>query len=418
MMNQPAVPVTREKTYNERLKDQMVTFFSLDEVKTLAFDLGIDYDELDEGGKTAKIRSLITFADKRKLLSSLVSLAREVYPHETWDMNSTIGLEFKQGVDGTTAERGLEALHELMTNPAARGTVVAFRTDFEATNKQIDVLSNYKEVHDMLHMLEVQAFNLIQQAARNFPDDEFAIENLYDAEITLADVINRLNALADRPTFGATEMSWVQNLDKGRDFLNNALDNEDPKQLRRAILSINRVIAIQPNQINTRLNAVARGLRLREIREALTQIYTQLSELNLDKQKLDQFANGALSLSRLHEQLEGLVEGHDNWQMIMVELRLVETEIEQDPTVLEFSWPDIKMLLQPLYESKTEDWQSELKRDVDRLDKAVADENPARMKQMFRRLDRRAGDRFVKVISICAACVKICALLGNHWPRF
>ena len=269
---------------------------TLGEIQTLCFDLGIDYDELKGENKTEKIRELIETANKKGLLIDLVALCREVYPHETWEEpvnNSTIGLALTPGEDGENAERGLEALKDLVTIPEARNTVIAFRTDFEAASDQIDIISNYKEVHDMLHVLEYQCFNGMRQASRSFPDDDLAIDTLMDAEVTLQQVIGTLKELSTRPTFGTNELVWVQDLEKGREHLTTALDGEDTKQLRRAVWLINRVISIQPSQINTRLNAVARGLRLREIGSAMTQIHSKLSDLNLDREKLEQFATGA-----------------------------------------------------------------------------------------------------------------------------
>ena len=55
------------------------------------------------------------------------------------------------------------------------------------------------------------------------------------------------------------------------------------------------------------------------------------------------------------------------------------------------------LMLEPLFESGEENWQNDFKTDVERLDKAVEDANPARMKRIFRRLDRRSGERFYKL---------------------
>ena len=398
MTNQPEV--SANLSYTARLRRQITAFFDLGEIQTLCFDLGIDYDELKGENKTERIRELIEVVNKKSLLADLVSLCREAYPNEEWEEpanNSTIGLSLMPGEDGETAERGLEALKDLVRIPEARNFAIAFRTDFKAANDQIDVVSNYKEVHDMLHVLEYQSFNSMRQASRSFPDDELAIDTLMDAEVTLQQVIGTLKELSTRPTFGTNELVWVQDLEKGREHLTTALDGDDTKQLRRAIWLINRVIAIQPSQINTRLNAVARGLRLREIGQAMTQIHTQLSELNLDPQKLKQFATGALSIARLNEKLNELVDGHDSWQMIILELRRIGSSLDQDGMELEMSWPDLRLMLEPLYEAQKEEWQVDFLSDVGRLDTAVADLNPARMKRAFRRIDRRSGERFYKL---------------------
>ena len=104
-----------------------------------------------------------------------------------------------------------------------------------------------------------------------------------------------------------------------------------------------------------------------------------------------------MSLARLNEKLNELVDGHDSWQMIILELRRIESSLGQDGMELEMSWPDLKLMLEPLYETQEEDWQSDFLIDVGRLDKAVEGLNPARMKRTFRRIDRRSGERFYKL---------------------
>jgi hypothetical protein len=55
--------------------------------------------------------------------------------------------------------QGLDALSVLMQAPHVRAAVFTFRTDFQAACEQIDVLSNYKDLHDLLHTLQFQCFN-------------------------------------------------------------------------------------------------------------------------------------------------------------------------------------------------------------------------------------------------------------------
>jgi hypothetical protein len=303
------------------------------------------------------------------------------------------------GVVGESVTRGLEALTELMALPAARTAVITFRHDFTAVVSQIETLSDYKSVHDLFHNLEYQCLSGLQRASRNFPDDEEAVFDLEDHQQILNDILTTATELQSRPTFSNEEFPWLSQLNRARDSLREALEKEDPAPLKLAIRLIDRIIAIQPSQINTRLNTVARSLRLADLIQALTSIYQTLENLRLDREKLDQFATGAMALSRLRGHLEALIEGHDNWQAVILELNRVERVLEQDLFELEMSWPDIKpMLLALLPPPEVEAWVADFMTDVMRLDEELQKgENPARIRRQFNRLDSQAGKRFYLV---------------------
>jgi hypothetical protein len=58
--------------------------FSVGELSTLCFYLGLDYDDLPEGGKSDKARELIQYLDHRDLVPDLVALLGEMRPDISW----------------------------------------------------------------------------------------------------------------------------------------------------------------------------------------------------------------------------------------------------------------------------------------------------------------------------------------------
>lgn len=389
--------------YTSRLHRMMAELLSLEELKTLCFDLRFDFESLEARGKPNQMRELIDIMHRNNRLPDVVSLCKEIMPNEPWDrqkdepLHSTLAVVLPRGDTSKSVERGLAALSDLMELPEARTAVIVFRNDFEAVIDQIDILADYKQVHDLLHSLEYQCFNILQQVSRLFPEDEFALDSLIEAELTLQQIVGALHELSDRSSFATNELVWVQDLERVQERLTDAMNDEDEKQLRRAIWLINRIIAIQPSQINTRLNAVARTLRLSALARAMTSIYETLGKLNMDKDKLDQFVQGAYALSQLNVNLDKMIEGHDDWQAIILELRRIENSLESDPLELEMSWPHLRPMIEALYAGVNEEWAITLNDDVERLGEAVAGANPARMKRFFRRLERRASDRFYRI---------------------
>jgi hypothetical protein len=55
-----------------RLRRFMIEFFSLEELRTLCFDLGIDFDELSGEGRSAKVRELLLWSGRHRRLAHLL----------------------------------------------------------------------------------------------------------------------------------------------------------------------------------------------------------------------------------------------------------------------------------------------------------------------------------------------------------
>jgi hypothetical protein len=59
----------------------ITTYFNLDEIRTLCFSLGIDYEELGEGGKTAKTQNLLLTLGRKERLDELIVLLNQLRPN-------------------------------------------------------------------------------------------------------------------------------------------------------------------------------------------------------------------------------------------------------------------------------------------------------------------------------------------------
>ena len=397
--------------YTSRLSNLILNLFDDGDLRTFCFHLDINYNLLIGEHMGQKTTSLLQTVLRENKLAQLLALCRQEYPDEPWEQTEaeeraeeeraqggdTLGMVLPQGKAGQSVERGLEALSELMRLPEAQSAVIAFRTDFEAVVNQIDIMADYKEVHDLLHILEFRCHKTLSQAAQTFPDDNLSIDTIMEAEFTLQQIMQTLGELNQRATFTGNELGWTQDLIRSQTHLTAALDQEDIQGLSRAIWLIGRIVSIQPSQINIRLNAVARTLRLATLVTAMTNIHEALADLNLDEERLDQFVQGAYALDDLKNELDDLIETHDDWQAIVMEFKRIETSLLHDPIELEMSWPDLKLVLESLYDDQQPEWTDTLRDDVERLSEALAGGNPVRVKRFFRRLDRRAGDHFYRV---------------------
>lgn len=68
----------------KQLREKIVRYFSVEELKTLCFDLGIPYQNLGGEGHEAKVRELLAYGERQGIIDSLVAACREQRPHVDW----------------------------------------------------------------------------------------------------------------------------------------------------------------------------------------------------------------------------------------------------------------------------------------------------------------------------------------------
>ncbi len=291
---------------------------------------------------------------------------------------------------------GLIALIELMQSPEARDSVIAFQTNFQAASEQIDILVNNKRLHDLLHTMQFQFYNYLVQQTRRSLSDDTDWDILMDYEIDFQSIIDELQDIGGRGTFVVEEVAWIQDIMSAREELHEAVKNSDMKRLKKAAWLIDRVLAIQPSRINTRLSTGARALRLPDLVNAMTVVRSKITRLDLDPRKVCQFEVGIDALDKLNHSLNALIKEHDKWQTVDNELRLIDANLEQNMSELELSWPHLKVNIESLYGGSTDAWVLSLKAEGEKLESAIAQE-PVKVKQYFRHYRRRASDRFYQV---------------------
>jgi hypothetical protein len=297
-----------------------------------------------------------------------------------------------------TIGAGLDALRDMVKSGGpVRDAAVAFRTDFQAAGEQIEILGTYKDIHDQLHSLQIYCFNLLILETRRANIDDIAWDSLSNYEMTLQGIVAQLIEIAKHSSKLASELTWTSDVGQAQVEMASAIEGLDLTKLKKAARLINRVLMIQPAQINARLSAAARALRLPTIVQGLSRIHENLPTLELDAEKVAQFETAVLALDRLSTQLIGLVGDHDRHQAIDLELRQIETTIDMDLDEFELSWPDLKTQALPLYDRIDEAWATAVAADAEKLDAALLAKDPTKIRHFFRRYRRQMGDRFYRV---------------------
>lgn len=79
MSNSPTIVTDLPK-----LRETITDLFNEDEIRTLCFDLGIDFEELQPGGKSAKVRELIALCVRTQRLDALLRSCEQARPETSW----------------------------------------------------------------------------------------------------------------------------------------------------------------------------------------------------------------------------------------------------------------------------------------------------------------------------------------------
>ena len=77
--------ITPDQIDRGRLREAIVDLFNKNELRTLTFDLGFDYENLAPGGKADKARELVGVCYRNGRLLDLLHICQKERPHISWD---------------------------------------------------------------------------------------------------------------------------------------------------------------------------------------------------------------------------------------------------------------------------------------------------------------------------------------------
>ncbi|MEA2175940.1 MAG: hypothetical protein QOD00_3532 [Blastocatellia bacterium] len=321
-----------------------------------------------------------------------------------------------------SAERGLRALVELMHNPEVQAKVATFDAVFETSSMQIEILGYYKDLHDLLHTLQFKCYNYLMgivRMAKRDPDDLSIWDNVTEYELALQNIMSGLNNAAQQANIARTPLPWIQKLIDNLKALFQSIQQNDADQLDLAIRPIQRILSTEPSRINDRLAAAAEALPLPMLIEALTKVRDSLDEGRVNALTVSKFVEGVNAIDKLKGNLNSLIDSHNKWQEIDIIIRRVEGNMAQDNSELEYSWPDLKVMTETQCDGYEEDWAQLLKKEIAKLDKALADADAAKIRQSFQSYRTRATYRFYEVDlslkELCSQLRKVGEPLTTVW---
>ena len=119
--------------------------FDEEELKTLTFELGVDYDSLPAGGKSGKARELIAYFERRAQLPALIEAVRQVRPFLDTTYSPERVLELQSEILAEAGDTVRSAFVELTHQ------VEAYLNEFDVLHAQLE---EWKEVHSLIQDLQ------------------------------------------------------------------------------------------------------------------------------------------------------------------------------------------------------------------------------------------------------------------------
>jgi hypothetical protein len=400
---------------HRKLRQVIMKLFNIDDFRLFCFDLNVNFDDLGGPSDPLSVRTskLIEHFHRRQRLRVLLITLRESRPTVTWEQllrdeneqetaSITVPPSISQPPSSASAtfvaNRSFMALFRLMRLPETREAVISFQTDFEAASEQIDLMNDYKLIHDLFQELENRYF-LIDNDRKRLPDDDLAWDSLALNEPELNTKIDDLLSIVRQSSFAHEAERWVAQLEKVKVDMQTAVEDFELDDLNHATRLLYRILNRQPSRINAQLIATANALRLDNLEQAITVICDNIdaSEFQSDFELVTQITDGAGALGGIDDNLSRLTTEHDAWQDIDDELRRVEATLDSGIEELEDAWYDLEPMARSLTNGQTEKWATSINEVTDNLGEAINGASIVKARRLFRRFRSQTGRRFRQV---------------------
>lgn len=289
--------------------------------------------------------SILVEADKHKMVQAIVAVAQEEYEAhkiELTEAEQRYFSELKEGDEGTAGatERSqskpagvlpCDAIGEFLglasDIPQAREALARARKSIEYNCQQIKSMSEYKNTHDLLQLVEGNHRSLYdllydehdelrpleQQDWRRTTGNRLALQH------SIARVVERVEPMS----FRADADPWLKSLGKASDDLQAAYDRKESQKLDDAMYAIGDVVSREMSPINDHLIGAIDALHLSDLVKELKCVYEEVRTYRGGSiaRELERFDSALADLGRMSDRLTARRKEHDAWQQLDTRLR-------------------------------------------------------------------------------------------------
>lgn len=287
----------------------------------------------------------------------------------------------KEVVDSLVSD--LRKTQSTLRDPRVWQTVEAVRDALEGCARGVANLSVYKNLHDILHQIQVRYLSGLQATPSPREIGEADWEQLRDIQMALQTSIpDALDELSNFPlgsAVRATEQRWAEKLRDATDRLERAIDarEADPRAAADAWTAralIKTVFEREPSRLNGLILSVVAGLPLDALVKAFEAGAAAENEASRSAAAL---AAASTSLSNLRARILASVNEHNLWQLSDDGMQLIERSLLlTDADLAEafaVSWPTAKDPIRLLADgSSGAGWAVSIRALSDRIDDELA----------------------------------------------
>jgi hypothetical protein len=270
----------------------------------------------------------------------------------------------RKAPDRILVEQARQALVRGARPPAQavlRRGVFEAREDFEQVVHRLELMNDYKKLHDELHELYIGPFLSMSENVGAFDDDATVRASFEDYERQARKRFAMLRRLA-LDADGRVEPSalrWINDLTGIETLLDDGVTGGSSKLVKKAVRDLRIIVQWRPSQLNGLLVQAERDLRLQSVIGALKAIPGD-----------SVIAAGADALEELRGRLNALVIQHDEWQDFEPKLR--DLDPREDLEIFVEDWADRRTKLEELWAGLSDAEVGSLRKAAAAVDDATA----------------------------------------------
>jgi hypothetical protein len=412
--------IKERRSYDEgtrALLFEEIDFEFLQRLRTFPFQwnqLGHDLDKLNSYPKQKDGRIPCRLWLKRCL--------DEIFVNTVHEATFTASIEeldkgpYQQAEMAEIVVEGLEALIELIrTNQTANSAVVYYRRTFDIARWEIDVIANYKSMHDALHQIQLiwpdpNALVLFQTQFKAMKP--MLVNYVASLDVTVGQLWSTYyNAFVDE-----TESKWITQLEQYQKDLAAIVREEKQDKMLDGFSAVNNLLRQQMSLLNTRLKEAIDTLHLNDLIRALTDVCKSLTTIspNNTSDLIKQYGSGIDALKQLDRLITDLIRQHNDWQGIDLVLASVgdtiggsaagsevRTGLQETERLVKFTVIKsiIKNRVEPLLTGKSTVWAQNLHDSAKTFNDAVDNRDTNKAEQAFDAYKQQAWHLFFEIDS-------------------
>ena len=425
----PVIVLTSEQT--SELTELFVHAFNdnpEDLRRIVKFSLGIVPDENMSSKKDLKeivAYLLLTFVQRRPgTIDMLLRGALMARPQDEklLEFSRAHFSEVSQPLDEEalvqTIQRGLIEVAGMRQTSKVHQIIGSYRSDFEKTREQIDILAKYKELHNCLHQVQKSLLSIttdIGYLETSKVSPRILEEHASNLKTWAAKARAQIAGLATEEV----EKDWIDELDACGDDIRTTTILSAPAPDREKVLDVPQrleSLLVQSAHINLFLFSAAKTVQLDNFADTMETVI-QLVGDEVPEQTLTRLRSGSAAVGVLRSRLAGMVAEHNEWQILNTLLEGAKMSPKHWPQAKIPSWKQFKAKLIGLCDIyPKEEWSKGLKAMIAPwLGDAPAEPRiPGIIQEIdnqFWAFKRAFADRFFEVDSeLNALCAKVTQL--------